>query len=530
MAVLETPLPRIAAPPAGRSVNPWVVTLSVMLATFMEILDTTVVNVSIPHISGNLSASVEEGTWVVTSYLVANAIILPLSGWLANYFGRRRMLLACVIGFTSSSVLCGMSRTLTGLIIFRILQGLSGGGMQPLAQSIMLEAFPREKHGHAMAAYGVGVVLAPILGPTLGGWVTDNYSWRWIFYLNVPIGLLSVFLVSRFVFDPAYIKRPTGRVDLWGIGFLALGIGLLQVILDTGQRKDWYSSNQIRVWTVACVAGLVLFLWRELTVRDPVVDLRVLRDTTYSAGVLLITLLGFVLYASLVLLPIYLQTLLGYPAFEAGLAISPRGLGALIMTPVAGILTHKVGPRRLVVVGLVLGGYTMWQFSALNLNAGYWDVFWPSVIQGCGMSFLFIPIMAAAMSRIDKRKMGNATSIFNLMRNIGGSFGIALMTTFLTRRQQVHHNHLISNISPYDPETWQMLQAAKQWFMFRGADAHTAMLRAYGAIYATVQRHAAMLAFVEAFRVMAVVFFLMIALVLVLRPVPLREHNGPAPH
>lgn len=511
-----------------RQVNPWVVTLSVMLATFMEILDTTVVNVSIPHISGNLSATVDEGTWVVTSYLVANAIILPLSGWLSNFFGRRRMLLACVIGFTLTSVFCGMARSLPALIVFRIFQGLSGGGMQPLAQSIMLEAFPREKHGHAMAAYGLGVVLAPILGPALGGWVTDNYSWRWIFYLNVPIGVLSVVLVSRFVFDPHYIKRPTGRVDLWGIGFLALGIGMLQVILDTGQRKDWFSSDTIRVWTVLCVAGLALFIWRELTTRDPVVDLRVLRDTTYSAGVFLIFSLGFILYASLVLLPIYLQTLLGYPAFQAGLAISPRGLGALVTTPAAGILTHKLGPRPLVVFGLILGGITMWQLAGLNLQAGYWDVFWPQVIQGCGMSFLFIPIMAASMSRISKQGMGNATAVFNLMRNIGGSFGIALMTTFLTRRQQLHQSHLISNISAYDPETWQMLQAARHWFMSRGADAHTATQRAYAAVYGTVQRHAAMLAFVEAFWVMAVLFFLMIGLVLILKPAPLRE--TPAAH
>jgi MFS transporter, DHA2 family, multidrug resistance protein len=514
-------LARAAAAPARtatRQVNPWVVTLSVMLATFMEILDTTVVNVSIPHIAGNMSATVEEGTWVVTSYLVANAIILPMSGWLANYFGRRRTLMVCVVGFGVTSVLCGLSQSLSGLIVCRVLQGLSGGGMQPLAQAIMLEAFPREKHGHAMAAYGVGVILAPILGPALGGWVTDNYSWRWIFYLNVPVGALSLVLISRFVFDPSYIRRTSKRVDLWGIGFLALGIGMLQVILDTGQRKDWFSSPTIRTWTVLCVAGLVLFVWRELTTREPIVDLRVLKDATYSAGVYLITMLGFILYASLVLLPIYLQTLLGYPAFQAGLAISPRGVGAILTTPIAGVLTHKVGPRKLLVFGLALGGFTMWQLAGLNLQAGYWDVFWPQVLQGVAMSFLFIPIMAAGMSKITKEKMGNATSIFNLMRNIGGSFGIAVMTTFLVRRGQVHQSHLVSNISMYDPETWQMLQAARAWFISRGADAHTAMQQAYGAIYGMVQRQAAMLSFVEAFWVMAVMFFLMIPFVFILRP------------
>jgi DHA2 family multidrug resistance protein len=514
----------------ARVVNPWVVTLSVMLATFMEILDTTVVNASIPHISGNLSASVDEGTWTVTSYLVANAIVLPMAGWLANYFGRRRVLMTCVLGFSLTSVMCGMATSLNWLIFFRVLQGLTGGGMQPLAQAIMLEAFPREKHGHAMAAYGVGVILAPILGPALGGWITDNYTWRWIFYLNVPVGVLSLVLMSRFVFDPAYIKRTTKRVDLWGIGFLALGIGMLQVILDTGQRKDWFGSVQIRTWTVLCVAGLILFLWRELSTREPIVNLRVLRDTTYSAGVFLMTLLGFVLYASLVLLPIYLQTLLGYPAFQAGLAISPRGLGALLTTPLAGVLTHKLGPRKLLVFGFAVGAFTMWQLSGLNLNAGYWDVFWPQVTQGCALSFLFIPLMAATMSRIRKEHMGNATSIFNLMRNIGGSFGIALMTTFLARRNQVHQNHLISNISLYDPETWRVLQSARAWFQGRGADAHTAAQQAYGAIYGMVQRHAAMLSFVEAFWVMAVLFALMVPVVFILRPAPLRENNSAPMH
>ncbi len=515
---------------AAHHVNPWVVTISVMLATFMEILDTTVVNASIPHIAGNLSATVEEGTWAVTSYLVSNAIVLPMAGWLANYFGRRRVLLACVMGFSATSVLCGLATSLNALIFFRILQGLSGGGMQPLAQSIMLEAFPREKHGHAMAAYGVGMILAPIAGPALGGWITDNYTWRWIFYLNVPVGLFSILLMSRFVFDPPYIRRGRGRVDVWGIGFLALGIGMLQVVLDTGQRKDWFASNQIRTWAVLCVVGLVLFVWREVTTPEPVVNLRILRDTTYSAGLLIITLLGFVLYASLVLLPIYLQTLLGYPAFDAGLAISPRGLGAMLTMPLSGVLTHKVGPRRLLVFGFVLGALTMWQLSGLNLQAGYWDVFWPQVVQGCALSFLFIPLTAATMSRVRKEAMGNATSIFNLMRNIGGSFGIALMTTFLARRNQVHQHHLVSNISLYDPETWQMLQAARAWFQGRGVDVHTATQRAYGAIYGMVQRHAAMLSFVEAFWIMAVMFAAMVLILPILRPAPLREESARATH
>jgi DHA2 family multidrug resistance protein len=488
-----------------------------MLATFMEILDTTVVNVSIPHIAGSLASTIEEGTWVVTSYLVSNAIILPISGWLASYIGRKRLLLTAVAGFTLTSLFCGMAGSLPWLIFFRVLQGLTGGGLQPLAQAILLETFPKEKHGHAMAAFGIGILLAPILGPALGGWITDNYSWRWIFYLNLPVGVLSLFLMNRFVFDPPYIKRMAARVDAWGIGFLALGIGSLQVVLDTGQRKDWFSSNYIRFFATCCIVGLVALVIRELMTKAPVVDLRVLKDRTFSAGVFLIGMLGFVLYASLVLLPIYLQTLLGYPAYNAGLAISPRGIGALSTTPLAGYLTSKTDPRRLLVFGLLLGSVTMFSLSHLNLNAGYWDIFWPQVIQGTALSFLFIPLMALSMADIAKEKMGNATSIFNLMRNIGGSFGVAIMTTFLARRTQLHQSQLISHIRPGDLATERMLQAAKAYIFAKGFDQYTAYRKALGALYGMVQAQASMLSFVEAFWIMGVVFLLMVPFLLFLR-------------
>jgi len=501
-------------------VNPWIVTAAVMLATFMEILDTTVVNVSIPHLAGNMGATVEEGTWVVTSYLVSNAIILPMAGWLANRFGRRRILITCVTGFTLTSLLCGMATTLEWLIFFRVLQGLTGGGLQPLAQAVLLETFPPKRHGTAMAAFGLGIILAPILGPTLGGWITDNYTWRWIFYLNLPVGAVSVAMISAFVRDPHYIgKHRTGGIDLWGIGFLALGFGMLQVVLDTGQRKDWFGSNQIRWWTALCVIGLVAMVIRELKARHPIVDLRVLKDRTFSAGVFLMTMLGFVLYASLMLLPIFLQTLLGYPALQAGLALSPRGLGSMVMMPVAGVLTNRFDPRKLIGVGLVVGAYTMFSLSHLNLNAGYWDIFWPQVIQGGAMAFLFIPLMAVSMSGIAKEKMGNATSIYNLMRNIGGSFGIATMTTFLARRNQVHQNQLISHITQYDVGTQMTLRGMQNWFQLHGYNSVDAAKKALGAIYGMVQRQAGMLSFVEAFWVMGLIFVGMIPFLFVLRNV-----------
>ncbi len=503
---------------APKPVNPWIVTLSVMLATFMEILDTTVVNVSIPHIAGNMGATVEEGTWVVTSYLVSNAIILPMAGWLANRFGRRRILLTCVAGFTLTSLLCGMATSLEWLIFFRVLQGLTGGGLQPLAQAVLLETFPPRRHGTAMAAFGLGIILAPILGPTLGGWITDNYTWRWIFYLNLPVGAFSVMMISAFVRDPHYIgKHKTGGVDLWGIGFLALGFGMLQVVLDTGQRKDWFGSNQIRVWTALCVFGLVALVIRELTAKHPIVDLRALKDRTFSAGVFLMTMLGFVLYASLVLLPIFLQTLLGYPALQSGLALSPRGLGSLVMMPIVGQLTNRYDPRKLIFVGLVVGAWSMFSLSRLNLNTGYWDIFWPQVIQGGAMAFLFIPLMAVSMSGIAKEKMGNATSIYNLMRNIGGSFGIATMTTFLARRNQVHQNQLVSHVTPFDPHMRMILRGLQSWFQTHGYNSVDAAKKSLGAIYGMVQQQAAMLSFVEAFWVMGVIFLCMIPLLLLLR-------------
>ena len=499
-----------------RVINPWLITCSVMLATFMEVLDTTVVNVSIPHISGNLSASVDEGTWVITSYLVSNAIVLPMSGWLASYFGRRRVLLFCVAGFSITSLLCGLATSLDALIFFRILQGVTGGGMVPLAQSTMLESFPPEKHGVAMAAYSLGILIAPIVGPTLGGWITDSYTWRWIFFINVPVGVLSCAMMGAFVWDPPYLKRPQGRIDFPGIFLLALGFGSLQMVLDTGQKNDWFGAPSIRVYTTLCVIGLVGMVIRELTAKHPIVDLRALKNRTFAAGVFLMTIVGFVLYGSLLLLPIYLQTLLNYPALTSGLALSPRGIGALVGTPIVGILTGKRDPRKILAFGLAIGGFTMFQLSHLNLNAGYWDIFWPQVLQGVGLSCTFIPLATASVSLIPKHKMSNATALFNLMRNIGGSFGVALMTTFVARRSQFHQNRLIEKISIFDLHTQQTLQQLKLWFMSRGSDAFTANRQALGALYGEVQRHASMLAFVEAFWVLCVIFWAVIPLVMLL--------------
>src|SRR5947209_6740274 len=350
-------------------INPWIIAISVMLGTFMEVLDTTVVNVSLPHIAGNLSASTDEATWVLTSYLVSNAIVLPLTGWLASRFGRRRILLMSVGGFTLFSFLCGIAPNLPALIIFRIFQGATGGGLQPLSQAIMMEAFPQEKRGKAVAFWALGIVVAPMLGPVLGGWITDSYSWRWLFYINLPVGALAITMAMLFIHDPPYIRQEGRRVDYWGIGFLALGIGALQIMLDKGQEEDWFASHFILILTILAIAGLVFFVIRELMTRDPVVHLNVFKIRTYSTGVFLMTVLGFVLYGSTVLLPLWLQTLMGYSALQAGMAMLPRGLGSFLFMPIVGILMAKIEPRKLLATGILIAAGSLFWLSRLNLNA-----------------------------------------------------------------------------------------------------------------------------------------------------------------
>jgi len=384
-------------------INPWIIVISVMFSTFMEVLDTTVVNVSLPHIAGNLSATPEEATWALTSYLVANAIVLPITGWLANYFGRKRLLMTAVVGFTTASFFCGFAPSLAWLVAFRIVQGLTGGVLQPVSQAVMLEAFPPSQQGKAMGVWGLGIVVAPMLGPVLGGWLTDNYSWRWIFYVNIPVGIASIIMTKLFIFDPSYIRRSAAKVDTWGIGMLAVGIGSLQLVLDKGQQEDWFSSAWI-TWTLILAAVmLVMFIVREMYANDPVLQLRVFKERTYSSGVLLMTTLGFVLYGSLVLLPLFLQTVLAYPAIEAGIAMSPRGLGSFIAMPLVGMVVGRVDPRKLLGGGLVGGAITLFALGSLNLQIGYWDIFWPQFFQGISMGFIFVPLTTITMSRIPKQ-------------------------------------------------------------------------------------------------------------------------------
>ncbi len=478
------------------SFNPWLIASAVMLATFMEVLDTSVANVALPHIAGNLSASTEEATWVLTSYLIANAIVLPATGWLTTVFGRKKFLIVCIIIFTAASALCGAAENLTMLIIARILQGAGGGALQPIAQSVLLESFPPQKRGSAMAIYGLGVVVAPIIGPTLGGWITDNYSWRWIFYINLPIGILAAFMANMFVEDPPYLKnQKPGRIDYIGFGLMALGLAALELTLDLGQQRDWFSSPVIVFTTAVAAASLLMFVMWELYTPEPIVNLRVFLNRNFAVGAVLIACVGVVLYGSTALLPLFLQTLLGYPAVESGLAVSPRGLGSVVSMLIVGRLIGKVDARYLIAFGFLVLAYSTNIFTGINLEIAQSNIMIPMIISGFAMGFVFVPLTTSAMGTLPQNQIGNASGIYNLMRNTGGSIGIAAMTTFLARGSQTHQNTLSGYLNQYNPA----FQSAMQNIQNTGAT----LQQAYGSVYGTLVRQASVLSYIDNFRLLA---------------------------
>lgn len=515
-----------AAPPAAiPEVNPWLVAIAVMASTFMVVLDTTVVNVSLPYISGSLSATVDETTWALTSYLAANAIVLPLTGWLSELLGRKRLLMSAVIGFTFTSLLCGLAVNLPMLVVFRVAQGLTGGVMQPLSQAVLLEAFPPQDRGKAMGFWGLGVVVAPILGPVLGGWLTDHFSWRWVFYINIPVGIAALAMIHVFLFDPPYLRRLRVGVDVWGIVLMALAIGTLQIALDKGQEEDWFASRMITVLLVVAVIAAAGLIVRELTTPHPVVDLGVFKERTYATGVVLMTLLGFLIYGSLVLLPVLLQTLMGYPPIAAGITLAPRGLGSFIAMPIVGLVTSRVDPRKLLFGGLVVTAWTMFAFSHLTLEAGYWDLFWPQFWQGVSLGMVFVPLTTISMDAISKQGMGNATSLFNLTRNVGGSVGIAIVQNLLASHRRSHETLLAERVSPWNPSFGETFESLRRTFLAAGSDAATASSRAYAAIAGMVQRQAALLSFLDVFRIMGWLALFLLPLILLMR----RPRGGGGP-
>ncbi|MEW6001587.1 MAG: DHA2 family efflux MFS transporter permease subunit [Nitrospirota bacterium] len=493
--------------------NKWLVSITVMLPTLIEIIDTSVVNVSLDHIRGSLSAGIDESTWTITSYLVSNAIIIPLSGWLSRVFGRKRYLIFSISLFTISSFLCGSAWSLMSLVFFRILQGIGGGALQPISQSILLETFPPHQHGMAMAIFGMGIMFGPIIGPLVGGWITDNWSWHWIFFINVPIGIISILMTLLFIIDPPYIKVGKMKIDYWGLAFLAIGLGCLQIVLDKGQRDAWFSSNFIVWMSMTSAVSLILFVIVELFTEYPVVNLRTFKNISFSTGNVVMFFAFFNLFGSIVLLPIYLQTLMGYTAFLAGLVLGPGGVATMIALPIAGRLVTKINPKGILAFGIIVCAYATYEMSKFTLYADFYTIIWPRLILGIGMGFLFIPLTTLAFATIKKEHMGNATAIFNLLRNLGGSFGVAFVTTILSRRAQFHHFHLVEHLTPFDSSYQIASNVGSKILQYRGIESSLTQQSGLATIYNQVLRQASMMSFNDAFYLVSIIMFSVLLLV-----------------
>jgi DHA2 family multidrug resistance protein len=516
-----------------RSPSFWLIAPVVALAAFMEVLDISIANVALRHIAGDLAAGQDESTWVLTSYLITNAIVLPASGWLSIVLGRRRFFLGCIAGFTVSSLVCGLAPNLASLIAFRALQGFTGGGLQPGAQAILNDAAPPEKRGMAFALYGIAVVFAPAIGPTLGGWITDHASWRWVFLINVPVGVVLVFLILALVADPPELVaererrlREGIRIDYIGFALLALGLGALQVVLDRGQQDDWFSSALITSFAIASGLGLLFFVVWELYQPDPIVDLHLLGERNFAIANLLMLMLGFILLGSTVLIPLLVQTLFGYTATDAGLVISPGGFAIMLLLPIVGRLVGKVDVRILIAIGLLISAAALYHLSRFSLEADYNAFMWARIYQTIGFGFLFIPINTVAFVGMPRAKTSLASAIINLSRNIGGSFGISLVTTMLARESQRHQNYLVEHVTPLDPAYQARIDHLTALLMQKGYAAGEALRMAEALVYHAVQTHATMLAYLDDFRLLAVVFLLLTPSVLLLRK---PKEAGPPP-
>jgi DHA2 family multidrug resistance protein len=513
-------------PPQAAS-NPWLIASAVMLATFMEVLDTSIAAVALPYIAGSLSATNDEATWVLTSYLVANAVVLPASGWFALRYGRKRFLIVCIVIFTISSFACGSANTLGLMLFARAVQGAGGGALQPLSQAILLESFPPQKRGMAMAVFALGVVVAPVLGPTLGGWLTDAYSWRWAFYINIPVGIFAVFMISRYVEDPPYIKEAhPGKLDGIGLGMLAVWLGCLQIILDKGQEDDWFGATWIRWAAAILVISLVAFLIRELRHKQPLVDLKIFKHRNFTLGCLLIGLFGASIYGLVTLLPLFYQELMGYTAFAAGWAVSPRGIGAICAMPVIGYLTAKMDNRWLIAFGFALFGAASLWFGEVNLGIGQWTFLWAILVSGFGSGCVFVPLSTTTMAFLKNEEIGNASGLYNLFRNIGGSVGISVVNTIVARHEQLHRTELSRSLTAARPSVRGSVLGIQQYLSAQGGSSSTtALQRAYGLLNQTLNGQARLWSYVDDFRYMALACFLCVPIVFTLKKA---VRKGPA--
>jgi len=518
--------------------NPWLVAIVVSIATFMVVLDTAIANVSLRYIAGSLAASVDESTWVVTTYLIANAVVLPASGWLSNVIGRKRFYMICVALFTVSSLLCGLAPSLSALIFFRILQGLGGGGMPTSEQAILADTFPPQKRGQAFALYGVAVIVAPTVGPTIGGWITDNFSWHWIFFINVPIGLISLALVHWLVDEPQTLERERRerlagglKVDWVGFALIAITLGSLEVVLDRGQIEDWFKSNTIITFTALAAVSFLIFLPWEINHEDPIVELRLLSQRQFGMAFFVMLMVGAILFGSNQIMPQLLQTTFPYTAMLSGLAMMPGGLAMLVVMPIAGQVTGRFQPKYLMTLGLIGIALSMWYSTTLTPDASFDYFAWVRVYQTVGLPFLFIPINTVAYDGLPPDKTNQASALINVARNLGGSIGISLANVALVQREQFHQARLVENTTPSSPIFHSTVEQMTHYFTSHGASAADAAKQAMALIGQMIQTQATILAYIDVFHLSAITAAVMIPLVLVLvRRVNIGAASAPIGH
>jgi DHA2 family multidrug resistance protein len=497
---------------AEQGFRKWIITITVIMASLLELIDTTIVNVSLPQIQGNLGATLEDVAWVTTGYAVANVIILPMSGWLGSFFGRKNYYMASILLFTVASFLCGNAHSLDELIIFRIIQGVAGGGLISTSQAILIETWPREEIGTATALFGLGAVVGPTVGPTIGGWITDNYSWPWIFYVNIPVGMLAFFLTYTFV-------RTTPRdgrnkpIDWWGIGLLAVAVGSLQTILEKGESEDWFSKTYILVLTVTAILGTLLFIWRELSADHPIVNFGIMRHRSFAVGMFTSFVLGFGLYGSVFVFPIFCQSLLGFSAQQTGEILFPGGLCTILLMPFIGKMLNRGIPAQfMATIGMFLFFVFTTMLSKSTLNSGTGDFFWPLVIRGIGMALLFVPLTTLAMSDLKGPEIGQGSGLNNMMRQLGGAFGIATLTTIIHIRQGFHRSSLLTNINPYNNAFTNNFNGLIQNFESKGKSLSDATQMAYQAIEGNVIRQTLLLTYADAYWISGLVMLFSIPL------------------
>jgi DHA2 family multidrug resistance protein len=502
----------------------WGITLSVMMVTVMQVLDTSVTNVALPHMQGSMSAGIEEMSWVVTSYLAANAVAIPATGWLSARFGRRRFFLICTVIFTVSSFLSGIAPNLEFLVAMRVLQGLGGGPVIPMAQAIMWEIFPLRQRGTAMAVWGIGIMLAPILGPTLGGWIADNWSWRWIFYVNLPIGALGFLMVSAFLFDSPFVKKPRG-IDAVGLVLMTLGFGFLQLGLDLGEKYDWFESGLIVAFFVLAVCALAGFLIRELTTSEPILDLTVFDDRNFAVGTICIALVGLGFNSSMLLIALYTQKMLAYDAWNAGMVLAPGGLGTMMALMISGRLVSRMDQRLMLAGGCLLNCVATLMMTRLTLGIDYWALAGPRFLQGFSMGFIFVPLQTLTLATVRLERLGNATAAYNVVRNIGGSVGVAVATALLVRRSQEHQSTLVAHVDVWSADTTRRLKEWTEHFMSHGADSFTASRQAMAMLYRSTVEQAQVLAYADDFWLISMIFLAILPLIPLMRRVRAEQNE-----